>query len=123
MLFALGFKDIEPYDLSLSLGKIGICASLNSDVEITLDEFLHLAAFYIRQRDETEEIDKLFEIFDGEDEGVISFDNLKKVAQEVGLNIRDYLLHEMISEADKDHDGVLNISEFRDVIKRNNTYF
>jgi Ca2+-binding protein (EF-Hand superfamily) len=123
MLFALGFKDVNPHDIARSLEKIGMSASLNLEQEITLDEFIHFASFFIRQRDSNEEIAKLFEIFDEEGEGAISFKTLEKMSLEVGLNVRDDILHEMITEADKDNDGVLSISEFRDVINRNNNYF
>jgi Ca2+-binding EF-hand superfamily protein len=123
MLVALGFKDLQPYDIARSPEKIGITASPNSQQEITLDEFIHLSSSFFRKRNKDEEIDQLFEMFDEEGKGAISFGNLKRISQEVGLKIRDDILHEMITEADKDNDGVLNASEFRNVIKRNNNYF
>lgn len=123
MLVALGFKDLQPYVIARSLEKIGITATPNSQQGITLDEFIQLSSFFFRKRNKDEEIDQLFEMFDEEGKGAISFGNLRRIAQEVGLKIRDDILHEMITEADKDNDGVLNASEFRNLIKRNNNYF
>ena len=42
----------------------------------------------------------------------ISFRNLARVAEELGENIEDEELQDMISQADKDGDGEINLDEF-----------
>ncbi|NXJ70361.1 CETN2 protein, partial [Rostratula benghalensis] len=59
-----------------------------------------------------EELLKVFKVFDYDDTGKISFENLKVVAGEVGEEITDEELQEMIDEADVDGDGEVNKQEF-----------
>jgi Ca2+-binding EF-hand superfamily protein len=123
MLFALGFKEIQPQDIALSLEKIGISGSYEAGPVITLDEFIHFSRFFFKTRDREKELVQLFELFDEEGKGTISFRNLKKISKDVGLKLSDEILQEMISEADKDNDGFLSLSEFRSVMTRNSDYF
>lgn len=64
------------------------------------------------KRDSREEIDKIFRLFDEEGTGKISFKNLKKIAQEIGETLTDEELYEMLEEADRDNDGMINPEEF-----------
>merc|ERR1712205_24297 len=54
----------------------------------------------------------------GEDTRTISFKNLKRVCQELGENMTDDELKEMMDWADKDGDGVLNEDEFINAVMR-----
>ncbi|NWT41482.1 CETN2 protein, partial [Chroicocephalus maculipennis] len=58
------------------------------------------------------EVWKAFKVFDCDGTGKISFENLKVVASEVGEDIADEELQEMIDEADVDGDGEVNRQEF-----------
>ncbi|NXA23576.1 CETN2 protein, partial [Ibidorhyncha struthersii] len=58
------------------------------------------------------EILKAFKVFDCDSTGKISFENIKVVAGEVGEDIMDEELQEMINEADVDGDGELDKREF-----------
>ncbi|NXO55222.1 CETN1 protein, partial [Aramus guarauna] len=58
------------------------------------------------------EILQAFEVFDCDGTGKISFENLKVVASEVGENITDEELQEMIDEADVNGDGEVDKQEF-----------
>ncbi|NXT35926.1 CETN2 protein, partial [Pelecanoides urinatrix] len=58
------------------------------------------------------EILQAFEVFDCDGTGKISFENLKVVASEVGEDITDEELQEMIDEADLDGDGEVDKREF-----------
>ncbi|NXW21400.1 CETN1 protein, partial [Circaetus pectoralis] len=59
-----------------------------------------------------EEIPEAFEVFDCDGTGKISFENLRVMASEVGEDITDEELQEMIDEADEDGDGDMDEQEF-----------
>ncbi len=48
-----------------------------------------------------EEIEKAFRLFDQDSQNVISFQNLKQIARELGENMSDDELKEMLKEANK----------------------
>lgn len=53
-----------------------------------------------------------FKLFDDDNTGFITLKNLKRVAKELGENLTDEELQEMIDEADRDGDGQINEDEF-----------
>ncbi len=61
---------------------------------------------------------KIFKLFDEDNSNKITFKNLKKIASECGQKIPDEQLKEMMQEADRDDDGVLNFEEFYRVMRR-----
>lgn len=79
-------------------------ADIDKDGSGTIDfeEFLSMMTSKMGERDSREEILKAFKLFDDDNTGKISFKNLKRVAKELGENISDEELHEMIEEADRD---------------------
>ena len=85
---------------------------------IELDEFMALMAEKISERNPEEELRKAFRIFDDDDNGKISFDNLKKVAGELNEAVSDAELRDMIREADRNGDGEVDIEEFIEVMKK-----
>jgi hypothetical protein len=54
--------------------------------------------------------------------GKISFRNLKRVAKELGENMTDEELQEMIDEADRDGDSEINEEEFLRIMKKTSLY-
>ena len=74
------------------------------------------------ERDSREEILKAFRLFDDDETGKISFKNLKRVAKELGENMTDEELQEMIDEADRDGDGEINEEEFLRIMKKTSLY-
>jgi len=115
MIFALVGFDLDSIEIQQCLQNIGISDQRES---ITLGEFIQIASPYIRNRNPENELNELFDLFDEDQTGVVSFQSLKRVAREVGLDYSDEELQEMIDEADRDGDGVLCKAEFRRVLKR-----
>ena len=63
----------------------------------------------------------MFQLFDDDNSGTISVRNLKRVSNELGENLTDDELQEMIDEADRDGDGLINEEEFYRVMKKRGT--
>merc|ERR1711936_776416 len=89
---------------------------------IDFNEFLQMMTSKMSEKDSKEEILKAFRLFDDDSTGKISFKNLKRVAKELGENLTDEELQEMIEEADRDGDGEVNESEFLRVMKKTSLY-
>jgi len=86
--------------------------------KITYEEFLKIMTPRIKDRSSREEIMKIFKLFDEDNTNKISLKNLKKVAQEIGENISDDELKEMMQEADKDKDGFIGPEDFYRVMRK-----
>lgn len=57
-------------------------------------------------------------MFDEDGTGKVSFRNLKRVSQEIGETLTDEELQEMIDEADRDGDGLIDTDEFYRVMRQ-----
>ncbi len=89
---------------------------------IEFGQFLELMTTKMAERDPREEMVKAFRLFDEDESGSISFKNLKRVAKELGENMGDEEIQEMIDEADRDGDGVINEDEFIRIMKKTNLF-
>ncbi|XP_012300422.1 centrin-1 [Aotus nancymaae] len=90
--------------------------------KISFNDFLAMMTQKMSEKDTKEEILKAFRLFDDDETGKISFKNLKRVANELGENLTDEELQEMIDEADRDGDGEVNEEEFLRIMKKTNLY-
>nr|XP_027798759.1 centrin-1 [Marmota flaviventris] len=90
--------------------------------KISFNDFLAVMTQKMSEKDTKEEIMKAFRLFDDDETGKISFKNLKRVAAELGENLTDEELQEMIDEADRDGDGEVNEEEFLKIMKKTNLY-
>lgn len=72
---------------------------------IDFSSFVEIMTSKMSTRDEREEILKVFQLFDEENTGKITFRNLKRVAQELGEDLTDEELQEMVDEADRSGQG------------------
>ncbi|CAD5114254.1 DgyrCDS3395 [Dimorphilus gyrociliatus] len=89
---------------------------------IDFNDFLQMMSQKMSEKDSKEEILKAFKLFDDDETGKISFQNLKRVAKELGENLTDEELQEMIDEADRDGDGEINEAEFLRIMKKTSLY-
>ena len=74
------------------------------------------------EKDSAQELENAFELFDVDNDGHISFDDLKMVATELGEDMTDEELKEMIAGANKgDREGTVNQSGFFNILNKSNT--
>uniref|UniRef100_UPI00358F0224 uncharacterized protein n=1 Tax=Myxine glutinosa TaxID=7769 RepID=UPI00358F0224 len=90
--------------------------------KINFNDFVAMMTQKMTEKDSREEILKAFRLFDDDSTGKISFKNLKRVAKELGENLTDEELQEMIDEADRDGDGEVNEEEFLRIMKKTSLY-
>lgn len=74
------------------------------------------------ERDSKEEILKAFRLFDEDQTGKITLKNLRRVAREIGEQMTDDELREMIDEADHDGDGAIDEQDFLRIMKKTSLY-
>jgi len=85
---------------------------------VDFDEFVEMMTGRMTSRDSKDEIQKVFALFDEDTTGKITFRDLKKAVTELGENISDEEIMEMIEEADRSGDGTINFEEFYRVMKK-----
>ena len=94
----------------------------NGSGVIDYNEFLDMMTQKMAERDPREEMLKAFRLFDDDDTGKISFRNLKRVAKELGENMTDDEINEMIEEADRDGDNEISEEEFMRIMRKTNLF-
>ncbi|RCI16005.1 hypothetical protein L249_3326 [Ophiocordyceps polyrhachis-furcata BCC 54312] len=79
-----------------------------------LDQFRLCAAKLISNRDPREEATKVFNMFDYDQDGIISFDDMRRLAQEIKDDrvMTDEEIQSMIEYLDHDGKGGVNLEEF-----------
>merc|ERR1712111_293218 len=99
-------------------------SDIDKDGSGTIDftEFLEMMTSKMSEKDSREEILKAFRLFDDDESGKISFRNLKRVAKELGENMTDDEITEMIEEADRDGDGEISEEEFMRIMRKTNLF-
>ncbi|ONH96511.1 hypothetical protein PRUPE_7G133900 [Prunus persica] len=85
---------------------------------IDFDEFVHMMTAKIGERDTKEELMKAFHLIDQDNNVLISAADIKNIAKDLGENLSDREIQEMIEEADRDRDGEVNAEEFIRMMKR-----
>ena len=91
-----------------------IMLKVDKDGSGTIDqkEFMSLMAEVMDKRNQKEEFRKAFRIYDDDDTGEVNAKNLKRCAQELKEEVTEKEIEAMISQADKDGDGFVNLSDF-----------
>ncbi len=70
--------------------------------EITFDMFLNAITSKLGDKETKDGIRKIFDLFDDDDTETINFDNLKRVARELGETMTSEELEEMLKRAASD---------------------
>mmetsp|Transcript_10400 Transcript_10400/g.25444 ORF Transcript_10400/g.25444 Transcript_10400/m.25444 type:complete len:194 (-) Transcript_10400:278-859(-) len=110
---ALGFQ-VKKEELKEMLDGI----DKNGNSEINMEEFIKLMSGKMGLRDTKEEILKVFQLFDVDNSGYITLKNLRRIVNELGEQLSEQDLQEMIEEADRDQDGQISPDEFYRVMKK-----
>lgn len=111
-IWALGF---EPTNEEMQHMILEVDPELTG--KLSYDNFLVLMEKKMFDKDTNEEMLKAFRLFDDEGKGSISFQNLKRVATELGENLSDEELMEMIREADLAGTGSVDQFEFMQMMR------
>lgn len=72
----------------------------------------------ISDRNTRDDIERVFKLFDSNRNGEISLDDMKRVAKELGEDISEKELAEIISRADLDGDNKLTLDDFYNVMTK-----
>ena len=125
-----GSGHIDPKELKAAMQSLGfesksqtifqMIADLDKSANKQLDfeEFLDLMTARMSDKDTREDINKVFKLFDEDNSGSISIKNLRRVAKELGENLTDEELGEMIERADSNADGAVSADDFYNIMTK-----
>ncbi|KAF9141564.1 hypothetical protein BG015_001235 [Linnemannia schmuckeri] len=65
-----------------------------------------------------DEISRVFQLFDTQGKGSIRLEDLRRIASELGIPMKEQELQEMIEEGDRDGDGGVTEQEFARIMKK-----
>lgn len=83
----------------------------NQNGYVDYDEFIQMMTqTHIKPSTAEDEVKKTFQIFDIDGNGYISADEIKKTMQNIGENLTDEEVKDMIKAADKNGDGKIDLS-------------
>eukprot|EP01006_Ploeotia_vitrea_P055822 TRINITY_DN68034_c9_g1_i1.p1 TRINITY_DN68034_c9_g1~~TRINITY_DN68034_c9_g1_i1.p1 ORF type:complete len:178 (+),score=27.10 TRINITY_DN68034_c9_g1_i1:22-534(+) len=138
LLDSEGVSTIDAKDLKVALRALGYepqkdkLKKIISEIDkesmsgtLLFDEFKKIMREKYFDYENEEEIAITFPLFAslGGNPDTISVDNLRAIAEELGEQLTDEELQEMIREADVlDYDGEISVEEFFRVMKRENAY-
>ena len=89
-----------------------------NDGIIEFDDFLDMMTARISEKNTKEDLKRVFNLFDEDRSGEIKIEHLKKVAKELGEDISEEELKEIIQRADLDGDSKLTFEDFFNVMTR-----
>ncbi|XP_047329758.1 calmodulin-2/4-like [Impatiens glandulifera] len=87
-------------------------ADADGDGAISLEDFLILMSKKTMANDIENEIREAFKVFDRDQDGFLSADDVKEVMMKYGERLTDEEAEQIIRESDHDGDGLLNFDEF-----------
>jgi centrin-1 len=87
--------------------------------ELEFQEFLEMMTARLTNKTPRADIERVFKLFDADRTGEISLDNLKRVAGELGEEVSNEELQEMVQRNDVDKDGAWTLDDFYAVMTSN----
>ena len=84
----------------------------NNTGAIDYQNFSDLIHSKMSERDQIDDIRTAFDMLDFDKTNKITFKNLKQIAKELGEELTDKEIQELINEADTDNDGEVSFEEF-----------
>uniref|UniRef100_A0A8D9BAX5 Centrin-2 n=2 Tax=Cacopsylla melanoneura TaxID=428564 RepID=A0A8D9BAX5_9HEMI len=85
---------------------------------ITFNEFQNIMSEKMNQVDTDTDLERAFELFDDDETGSISLRNLRRIARQLGENISEDELQEMLDVADRRGVGEVSLEDFKHVMKK-----
>jgi Ca2+-binding EF-hand superfamily protein len=117
-LRALGFEP-QKDEIKKLISLVGGSSEKDASGTIDFKEFLEIMTYKMSEKDNPEEIEKAFKLFDIDNKGFITYENLRQIANELKENISEDELREMIFEACKDRDvAQVTKAQFEEILNR-----
>ncbi|XP_955271.1 centrin, putative [Theileria annulata] len=125
-----GTGTVDPKEIKCAMQSLGIdkknplVYQIISDLEkmgsstVNFNDFLDVITMKLGNRDSKEGIRRIFNLFDDDNTGSITFRNLKKVVTELGESLTDDELRDMINRADSNGDGQLSFDDFYTIMAK-----
>jgi len=95
--------------------------AINQDF-FSAQELAYLLRDKMAVDDEKREIVQAFKLFDVDNKGFINFSDLKRISDELGEDLKDEEIREMINEAATSSKGQVSEAEFKIVMKKTSLY-
>lgn len=89
---------------------------------IYFNKFLQLATEKIAELDPREEMEKAFAMFDSDKTGSISYENLRRIARELGESMSDEEIKEIVEGDTKDSIKEIGQEEFFTIMQKTNLF-
>ncbi|KAA6420541.1 MAG: centrin-3 [Trebouxia sp. A1-2] len=90
--------------------------------KINEQQFQMLLTDAMLSKDPAELLSRAFQLFDTQNNGKISADDLRLVANELGHEVEEQDLIGMIEEFDRNHDGIIDAEEFQHIMSSSEAY-
>lgn len=86
------------------------------DSTINFKSFLELMTARVGEHSSRDELARVYRLFDTQNQDTITLETLKKISQEVGDNLSDEELKDILKRCDIDKDQALSFEDFYTVI-------
>jgi Ca2+-binding EF-hand superfamily protein len=88
-----------------------------SNARVDFEEFVDMMTARMNYRESTNDLSEVFKMFDSDGTGKISLQNLREVSAEMGEDLADEELMDLLIRADGDGDNELSEAEFQLLMK------
>ena len=110
------FKSLGQSPSEEELAKMVRCADTDGNGTIDFEEFAclmaHMMANHESPQAQMERLQNAFSIFDSDNSGSISADEMKRVMLNLGEPVSQEDVEDIVETFDKDNDGTINLDEF-----------